>query len=536
MKFSNYKEKTKNGKLKVDCWSAKNTKQPCDLAMQSHKKGWFECDICYHTFNASLDSIAGKHTWCPYCVSKLCNDEDCVYCYERSFANFQGKTKTEKLKVDCWSSKNTKIPRNTTRASGKKVWFDCDVCHHDFSMTLTGVVSNKWCPYCVTKLCGDVNCIYCHNRSFAGFRGKTKAGGLKRDCWSTSNTKQIRDMSRNSNTKFLFDCDVCYHNFSVSLNTIVTGGSWCPYCSANCRVCDDGECKHCFDKSFANFKGETRNGKLKVECWSTKNGKQPREYTLGSNKKVWFDCDNCPHSFNATMVQIKYTWCPYCSKPSKKRCATNCKYCYDTSFAPFQGKTKSGKLKVHCWSSKNTKKPSELSPGNMKKFWFDCDNCSHSFCTRLTNIINNKWCPKCRSSKGEKEVDTVIRDLGYRPKEQMKFPKCKNKRLLPFDNSIIGQLPLDILIEFDGVQHFTSKPFFGGAQGYEKRVKHDIIKNTFALEHNYVLLRISYKDITKVRKLITQAIDQSKNNASGIIYSNEQLYETCYLSSREHVN
>ena len=37
------------------------------------------------------------------------------------------------------------------------------------------------------------------------------------------------------------------------------------------NICDNKDCKKCFDKSFASYDKLTKNGKKKVECWSDKN-------------------------------------------------------------------------------------------------------------------------------------------------------------------------------------------------------------------------------------------------------------------------
>jgi len=37
-------------------WSNKNTIKPCDIALNSHKKFWFDCE-CGHTFDSSLLNI-----------------------------------------------------------------------------------------------------------------------------------------------------------------------------------------------------------------------------------------------------------------------------------------------------------------------------------------------------------------------------------------------------------------------------------------------------------------------------------------------
>ena len=42
----------------------------------------------------------------------------------------------------------------------------------------------------------------------------------------------------------------CKHHFDMQLDSI-TSGHWCKYC-ANQALCDNDDCKICFEKSFAS--------------------------------------------------------------------------------------------------------------------------------------------------------------------------------------------------------------------------------------------------------------------------------------------
>lgn len=50
-------------------WSEKNEKKPHDVALNSHKKFWFNCD-CGHQFENTLLNINQANNWCL--VSFLC--------------------------------------------------------------------------------------------------------------------------------------------------------------------------------------------------------------------------------------------------------------------------------------------------------------------------------------------------------------------------------------------------------------------------------------------------------------------------------
>jgi hypothetical protein len=81
-----------------------------------------------------------------------------------------------------------------------------------------------------------------------------------------------------------------------------------------------------FEKSFASHS--------KANCWSNQNTINPEDVKKFSNKKFWFNCDQCRHSFLKTLDHItsKNSWCPYCA--GRKLCdASDCKKCGDKSFA-----------------------------------------------------------------------------------------------------------------------------------------------------------------------------------------------------------
>ena len=77
-----------------------------------------------------------------------------------------------------------------------------------------------------------------HEKSFASHE--------KAKYWSNNNELKPSEISKGSSKHFYFNCDKCNHEFLMQLN-VVTRGGWCNYCS-NTKLCDDNNCKICFDK------------------------------------------------------------------------------------------------------------------------------------------------------------------------------------------------------------------------------------------------------------------------------------------------
>jgi len=73
-----------------------------------------------------------------------------------------------------------------------------------------------------TKLCDDVNCSICYNKSFAS--------SDKAKYWSDKNPVSPRTVFKCSKKKFIFNCDTCSKEFTISLDHITNSGNWCKPC------------------------------------------------------------------------------------------------------------------------------------------------------------------------------------------------------------------------------------------------------------------------------------------------------------------
>jgi hypothetical protein len=125
--FASYMGKTKYGKLKNECWDEEKNKDdkndnkqiPRNVYKSSGKKYWFKCDVCLHHFDITLNAVTSHNKWCRFCKGRgdntLC-DAECKFCFDRSFASYEGKTSTGKLKTECWDEKkNKQKPRNVRK-------------------------------------------------------------------------------------------------------------------------------------------------------------------------------------------------------------------------------------------------------------------------------------------------------------------------------------------------------------------------------------------------------------------------------------
>lgn len=123
------------------------------------------------------------------------------------------------------------------------------------------------------------------------------------------------------------------------------------------------------------------------------------------------------------------------------------------------------------------------------KIMFKCKKCGNAWNAYPYSILEGTGCPKCNESHGEKEVQNWLDKHNISYVRQMKFDKCIDIALLPFDFYLPNN---NICIEYDGKQHFSPVDLYGGKQGFIIRKKHDDIKNKFCEENNINLIRIPY--------------------------------------------
>lgn len=195
-------------------WSDENELSPRAILKNSGKKFKFDCDICEHTFESSLNDI-NRGSWCGYCFGrKLCTDSDCNHCFNKSFASHPRSA----FMADKYFN-----PRQIAKYCNQKYKFNCE-CGHSFESVVNNISNNSWCPYCCNpplRLCENINCIQCYYKSFFSHP--------KSQFWSAHNKLESRFVFRNCATPFIFVCEK-KHIFSTRPSCIVSDNTWCPFC------------------------------------------------------------------------------------------------------------------------------------------------------------------------------------------------------------------------------------------------------------------------------------------------------------------
>ena len=103
--------------------------------------------------------------------------------------------------------------------------------------------------------------------------------------------------------------------------------------------------------------------------------------------------------------------------------------------------------------------------------------CGSKFFMTWDNFNHGRRCPICNSSKGEERIRIFLESNGFKREKdyfrEMRFDDCKYKNTLPFDFYVPSY---NLLIEYQGEQHFRAVDYFGGIESFLLGKKKDSIK------------------------------------------------------------
>jgi hypothetical protein len=374
--------------------------------------------------------------------------------------------------------------------------------------------------------------------------------------WCKLNNKPFvlkGNVYKNSYQKLEWIClkNNCGEKFKTNWNSI-HDNKGCPYCSGK-KV------------SLSNCLA-TKNPDLAKQWHPTKNGDlTPYNVTCGSNKKVWWLC-NEDHEWKVKISNRNNgNGCPYCTGqlPSKNYnlVVFNSDLCKEWNYeknnkkpeeyTPISGQKVwwiCNKNSDHVWKAvisnrnngsscpycsgrlstkennlfvanpklceewdynKNKKKPEEYLPFSNKKVWWTCKECGYEWKTIISHRNIGSNCPQCNESKGEKIIREYLTTYNFNFEPQYKFDNLLSSlgNQLRFDFAILDKQTnnLKLLIEYDGVFHYNK---YYKEQNFEVMQHHDQLKNQYCQQHNIPLLRIPYWDYNNIEEILTNYLKE----------------------------
>ena len=314
------------------------------------------------------------------------------------------------------------------------------------------------------------------------------------------NKKDMTEYAYKSGQYAYWICSGCKHSWRTKICNRVNG-SGCPECASK----QSGQ--RTINRQLVI------NGSLKesdhscMEEWDyEKNTISPNEITLFSNKKVWWKCKDCNHSWKVSPnSRSKGTGCPVCnsSLANQKKILFHLER--DGSFADNYPDF------VKYWDCKNNEKSCyELTSNSTYLAHWDCPVCGHHWMRPVVQMAASKGCPHCiemqkMSSIQRKTQEYILNVYGYDLKHEKEcsiLPKNpKTNYPLPYDNEVIISDRLRLIIEVNGEQHYCVTQYI--KQDAQKRGVtpqeeleylqwKDKYKKQYALSRGYYYLELPY--------------------------------------------
>ncbi len=100
-------------------------------------------------------------------------------------------------------------------------------------------------------------------------------------------------------------------------------------------------------------------------------------------------------------------------------------------------------------------------------------------------------CPVCNSSRGEKKLSIYFKNKGIKYETQKTFEGLKSEGKLKCDFFLPDY---NLVIEYNGRQHYETVKAFGGDEEFKKIIKRDKIKKKYCIDNNIRYEVIKYDE------------------------------------------
>lgn len=123
-----------------------------------------------------------------------------------------------------------------------------------------------------------------------------------------------------------------------------------------------------------------------------------------------------------------------------------------------------------------------------------------------------KGCPSCNSTSSGESMISVFLDE-HKISYEQEFPLMKNPETGCYLRADFFIESMNMVIEFDGPQHFKPIEYFGGEEHYQQCIYRDKIKNNFCKENKIQLIRIPYYKKNEIREILKNFIFRKENTS-----------------------
>lgn len=289
--------------------------------------------------------------------------------------------------VDEWDFEKN-IDHNLSDAfSGRtKLWWKCSL-NHSWEAVLTNRINGSKCPYCSG------------NKILPGFNDVFTLRPDLVDEWDYETNDELNidplTLGVGSHSKVWWKCDnddKHTHSYESSIASR-NRGRGCPYC-ANKKVL----------VGFNDF--ATTSSRLLKEWNYEKNSLTPYEITSGSDKKVYWLCDQ-GHSYQMSVY-----------RRTNSKNSRGCPVCAGKIVIPGVNDFSSQYPELsEMWDyERNETTPDMISYGSSKEFFWIDKNCGHSFKKSPKTLVQSTGCPYCSSTnkkvlRGFNDLETLFPEI-----------------------------------------------------------------------------------------------------------------------------
>jgi hypothetical protein len=454
------------------------------------------------------------------------------------------------LIMNFWSSKNQQGPDRFLGKSGREILLVCSdsKCRHEDSYTIStvsirGIFICKKCKFrhFVREVSQESKCDCPVGFACAHDNLKISCPSVEK-FWSPENPKLPEQMSRGSqktvhlicpdcktkttseprylsNLKHGYTCSTCEiakDNLLMSCPNIIL--FWAPDNEKTPNLISRGACVLCHllckDCGYEDFKRATD---IKCSAYSCK-GCYLRDnsaallfphllaevndntdlyaFTYGSDVIVQWKCVTCNHIWDSPISRRTCGQGEGCA-----RCANNIPYTY-VEFV----------VKVKIKHNNKFSYPENVENFTMQNSIVEITCPTHGkFKQRALQHITGRGCRECSQLKSKLciEIEKWLVHFGINFKREQPYPNLKFKKDLRYDYLILDDHPIECVLEADGKQHFEDN-LHGGAKGFEKSIKRDLIKDQYCVDNGISLVRIPFDMIDGVKLIIEGLVTRRK--------------------------
>lgn len=133
-----------------------------------------------------------------------------------------------------------------------------------------------------------------------------------------------------------------------------------------------------------------------------------------------------------------------------------------------------------------------------------CKKCGFEWSANPSDLLNGHGCRNCNVSRGENAIQMYAREHNIEYVSQYSPSDCFYKLQLHFD---VYFPQYNIIVEFDGRQHFEPITRWGGYDAFIDIKKRDEIKNQYCIDKGITMVRIPYWEYKNINKILDTYFD-----------------------------